>query len=783
MRGVKSVKDAANPLSLLKLYSEILQQWVEGNPAEPGDIPAELLTSPEAVEFACAFAAFSRNYREGMAWVGQIANGELSNSLERDNRSFDALKQLHSSLQHLSWQLECLASGDLSQEVFFLGDFSRSFNTLIQILREKKLLEEKLIRSEAIFRTVFQLAPELVAVFRVDGTIVDVSERALQILGYGDKQEVIGSNMFEHIAPAYREKAARLLGEMLVGHYTGVSEYKLLRRDGSELWVESNAEVVRDAAGNPDVVFTISRDISVRKQLLLEKRERSAERNYENEARFASAFDRAPVGMVIVSLDDRILRVNEYICRMFGYEANEVLGRRVQEMTDSRDVAANDDFRRQMLAGKIDTYCIEKRYRTKSGQLLACTLTASLVRDKHGAPLYFVNQLDDVTEQKQIALRNAVENKRLQSTLRISQMRVSSIEELNDVMLEAVVDLSDSLFGYIYFYDEATEVFSLHAWSKAVMQSCEIADKHTCYQLGETGFWGEAVRQRKPILENDMLAPGSLKKGFPDGHVRLRRFMSVPVFLDGRIVAVVGVANKEEAYTQLDIDQLTLMADSLWNIIERRRAEENLRLVNQELDQRVVERTRELDIAYEQLKEQKDEVEALNDELYRLTLIDSLTRIANRRGFDEVLGREWHAGLRQRKPLSLLLADLDHFKQLNDAYGHQQGDACLVSVAAVLRNTARRNVDFVARYGGEEFVVILPDTDMNGAMIVAESIRKQIEELKFENKEMLDHLVTMSIGVATVIPSTTGSPADLIMAADKALYDAKHAGRNRTCGK
>lgn len=512
---------------------------------------------------------------------------------------------------------------------------------------------------------------------------------------------------------------------------------------------------------------------------LIVKRELAAAAKYESEERFAGAFDHAPIGMAIGSLDNRIIRVNEHICRLFGYEAAEVLGRPITEMSAPEDADVNAKLREQMLAGAIDTYCIEKRYRHKSGRTLDCHLTSSLVKDKHGKPLYFVFQVDDITERKQLELRNRIEKKRLQSTLRISQTQASTIPELNDLMLEAAVGLSESEFGYIYFYDEKTELFSLHAWSKEVMKSCEIVDKHTRYQLATTGFWGEAVRQRRPVVDNDMLAPGSLKKGFPQGHVRLKRFLSAPVFIDGKIVAVVGVANKQDPYSQLDVDQLVLMSDSLWNIMERRRVEEELNRANESLDRRVRERTRELDVAYEKLKEQKEEVEALNDELHRLTKMDGLTGIANRRGFDENVEREWRTAIRQQKLLSLLMVDIDWFKHLNDAYGHQHGDECLIAVAGVLHQSVGRAADFVARYGGEEFVVLLPDTDAAGAMVVAETIRKRVEDLRIENKEAPHPWITVSVGIATVTPSPADGPAELVMMADKALYAAKNAGRNK----
>ncbi len=136
-----------------------------------------------------------------------------------------------------------------------------------------------------------------------------------------------------------------------------------------------------------------------------------------------------------------------------------------------------------------------------------------------------------------------------------------------------------------------------------------------------------------------------------------------------------------------------------------------------------------LDTANERLTEQNEELEAmneeleaLNEELQRLTLVDGLTGIANRRYFDEYLVREWRTGQRQQKPMSLIMADIDFFKLYNDTYGHQRGDDCLKSIASVLKGSSKRTIDIAARYGGEEFAVVLPDTDCIGAMVVAEKL-------------------------------------------------------------
>jgi diguanylate cyclase (GGDEF)-like protein/PAS domain S-box-containing protein len=175
-----------------------------------------------------------------------------------------------------------------------------------------------------------------------------------------------------------------------------------------------------------------------------------------------------------------------------------------------------------------------------------------------------------------------------------------------------------------------------------------------------------------------------------------------------------------------------------------------------------------------------EQLEAANQELHRIACVDGLTQVANRRRFDEYLNTEWRRLAREQKPLSLILCDLDYFKRYNDTYGHLAGDLCLQQVAGVLRQALRRPADLVARYGGEEFAMILPNTDVRGAAIVAETVRKGVRALKIPHaKSLASEYVTLSLGVACSIPTPDASPQELIAAADKGLYQAKAEGRDR----
>ncbi|MDO6497850.1 GGDEF domain-containing protein [Photobacterium sanguinicancri] len=168
-------------------------------------------------------------------------------------------------------------------------------------------------------------------------------------------------------------------------------------------------------------------------------------------------------------------------------------------------------------------------------------------------------------------------------------------------------------------------------------------------------------------------------------------------------------------------------------------------------------------------------------ELQELSFIDCLTKVPNRRSFDEHLRKMWHSHIREQKPLTLILCDIDNFKAYNDNYGHQQGDRALLDVAKTLSKVIKRETDEVARYGGEEFAFLLPCTDLNGGQMVARNIHRKIAQAAIEHaySEVTD-VLTVSLGVATVTPVPNQDYGELVRMADIALYKAKASGRNCT---
>ena len=203
-----------------------------------------------------------------------------------------------------------------------------------------------------------------------------------------------------------------------------------------------------------------------------------------------------------------------------------------------------------------------------------------------------------------------------------------------------------------------------------------------------------------------------------------------------------------------------------------------LRQRAEELERRVDEQTVELRATVDELRSTQSELETANRQLEELSLQDDLTGVANRRRLQLALDAEWNRARRRGRPVAFILLDLDHFKSLNDSRGHREGDKALQQVAAYLDAAVQRPGDLLVRYGGEEFAVLLPDTDLPGALAVAERLRRGLEALALPHEGTPAGCITASFGVAVMVPAKDQPPGSLIEAADHALYRAKTEGRN-----
>lgn len=268
----------------------------------------------------------------------------------------------------------------------------------------------------------------------------------------------------------------------------------------------------------------------------------------------------------------------------------------------------------------------------------------------------------------------------------------------------------------------------------------------------EQGVVGRCIRLGEPQLVPDVRADPDYI-AVRDGVVAE---LAVPLVFRGRTLGALGLeSTAAEVFIPENVVAFRTFADQLAGAIH------------------MAAMNRELERANERLRE-------ANSRLERLSLTDALTEIANRRHFDGTLEQEWRRAQRAGLPLSLVMLDLDHFKAYNDAYGHLAGDRCLHQVARTMRESLRRAGDLAVRYGGEEFVLLLPETDAHGVAQLADRLRAAVEALEISHAySPVAPRVTASIGVATVLPRDGVVPEMLVEAADRALYRAKHDGRNR----
>ena len=502
----------------------------------------------------------------------------------------------------------------------------------------------------------------------------------------------------------------------------------------------------------------------------------------DSERHFRALIEQAADGIVVVDARGSITLANSRACEMLACSAPDVVGLDLIEtyLPEDRDRArialatlpsASIRFERQLLRRDGTTIPID----------------VSLAWLANGERQLIMR---DVTARQRAEEAQLAEERRLRSLLRISEVECDGVAELLNVTLAEVVALSDSAFGYIYAYDETHGGFTLHSWSRDSAEASEIGDPTWTYDLAKSGIWAEVEAHRQPIVVNDLgpvvPAPGAETGGEPgaetgdDEGTPVARFMTIPVVSRDQMVAVVGVANKSEPYTDTDVRQLTQIMDVVWKIADRQQAEERLRQFAEQLEARVEMRTHEFERANAELEAANVEIAAANGELQNLlreqdrlqselayrVLHDPLTGLANRTMFQERLDQAFRVS---ERGVAVLWIDLDHFKEVNDIFGHEVGDEMLLAVADRLREVVR-DTDDIARMGGDEFAVVLPNVVESEAQTVGDRVLAALTD-----REAFRLQMGASVGIGWQ-RNATGDGRVLIRKADQAMYRAKAAG-------
>jgi len=422
----------------------------------------------------------------------------------------------------------------------------------------------------------------------------------------------------------------------------------------------------------------------------------------ESQEKFKVLSEQNMLGITVIQ-DGRIKYANQAFAEIMEYPVEEIIKWDIDKLSNAihhedRDFASEQ--LRKKLQGDLNAV-----YR-HAYRVITCNKHEKWLEVYSRTILYsgkkavFVTVID-ISDRKKAEEVLQLNQSRLNTLIRLSQMSHLSLNDIVDFAHEEGIKLTRSKIGYVAFLNDDETELLIYSWSKGALAECTIKDRAKLYKLETTGLWGEAVRQRKSVITNDYEAPNPYKKGYPEGHIQIKRHMNVPVFDGERIVAVAGVANKEEPYNDTDALQLTLMMDGMWQCFKRKRAEEEIRY---------------------------------------LSYHDRLTGLYNRTFFDQEIKR---LDTEKQLPVSLIIGDVNGLKLANDVFGHQEGDRLLQKIADILKYSCR-NKDIIARWGGDEFAVILPNTSLHEAYDICDRIK---EECSKADKDTIQPSIALGTAV------------------------------------
>ena len=398
--------------------------------------------------------------------------------------------------------------------------------------------------------------------------------------------------------------------------------------------------------------------------------------------------------------------------------------------------------------------------------------TVAVLNLESTRPAAFRGQLDLLeTVADQIA--GAVASAQLYEELKQRARLMEMMSEVSRTALEAtdLHELLDRVTGYIH-ERFPLELASIVLYDPSIGEFVHTTTAGDALLVpterwpADRGVIGRCVRSGTTQLLPDVHADADYVRV----NARVVAELVVPIRFHDRILGVLNLeSGMADVFTPANVLAFEAFADQVAGAIHFA-----------SINERLAEATRQLESKTRALEDANEHLASAIETLHRISAQDGLTGVANRRHFDDTLALEWRRAARGQEPLSLLMLDIDYFKAFNDTAGHQAGDECLRRVADALRESVQRAGDLVARYGGEEFAILLPETGAEHARQIATRLRERVAAMQVPHPASPFGHVTVSIGVASVVPPRDGSGSDdFVRVADAALYDAKHQGRNR----
>ena len=651
-------------------------------------------------------------------------------------------------------------SHDFETEVKINGDAPRTLSVRTTNLKDKdgqstgrmvvwrditqyRRVESTLRDSEARFKALFQGAPDAIVITDKNSKIILVNNQTITLFGYS-MDELMGNSMDLVIPERYREAYYKYQKAFIdeIETRPGISlPLNGIRKNKREIPIEIALSPVKTPSG---VIFTnIIRDLTIRKEA-------------EEQLRLQSvALESAANGILITDRNGNIQWVNPAFTNMTGYSADEVHGKNPRILKSGlvpQDIY--DDLWTTILSGEV--WHGELVNRRKDGSIITEEQTIAPVKDSTGHIIHFIAIKQDITERKH--------------TEEALSKRSDQIDTLNRVMrsLSSTLDLSKVLDMILHEIQQVIPYDSASVWL-CKNDRLEIIAAHgypdsealigTSYDLSSKDNPNTLVIQtRMPLIEGDVSSTYSTFSKGAQAKYNNRGWMGVPMIISDRVIGMLAFdKNVPNFYTQeqsqfalafaaqaaIAIENARLYSDAQKELIEKIEAEGKLLELQKELEEQAIR--------------------------------DSLTGLYNRRFLDETLSRELSRAERDKYSVSIVMLDLDHFKNFNDTYGHDVGDMMLKQLGKLLSSQVRAG-DIACRFGGEEFVVVMPKASLSVAKQRANDWRMKFEsQILIHEGEVLN--ATLSAGVA-VYPLHGTTSDEIIRKADQAMYAAKAAGRN-----
>ncbi|MBE8999369.1 PAS domain S-box protein [Nostoc sp. LEGE 12447] len=623
-------------------------------------------------------------------------------------------------------------------------------------ITDRKQVEEALSENEQKFRAIFNQTNQFIGLLQPNGIVLEANQTALDFAGI-TREEVVGKPFWEAKWWTISSETQAQLKTAIAAAANGESiryEVEVLDRDDQAIAIDFSLRPILDETGCVTLLISEGRDIS-EYQAALRERQKAEEALRSSQDFLQKVANTVPHILYLFDLlKGTSIYLNQKSLSILGYSPEEFCNADPQWFLncfhpDDQHLCYDIPSRFVNLSDN-EVLSTEYRFRHKNGEWLWLnTREVVFARDASGTPIQILGSVEDISTRKQAEglLRQQAEGERL-----ITEVTQQIRQSLN---LEEVLN---------------TTVNSI--------RECLGSDSVAIYQLESDGngyFAAESLSDDYPQRLEQTLHPFSRTRDFSYYYQGLPTVLhniqesdlSADVFellqlYQIKAAMVVPILNGEHLWGLLIAHQCS--APRYWQAFEVNLLQQLASQVAIAIHQSVL---------YQQLQ-------AANEELQRLATLDGLTQIANRRRFDQYLENEWHRLKREQIPLSLILFDVDFFKRYNDTYGHLAGDDCLRQLGSALKSVIKRPADLVARYGGEEFAVILPSTEIEGAISVAQTIRQAVSDLTIPHAQSsVCDRVTVSLGVASIVPNSETSPQDLINAADKSLYIAKQQGRDR----